>query len=164
MRFSLSIINKNSLKQSAPSDTVFSRLPDDFSLWPLELLILSPWWIYLSVEIQFLRNYPCTINDGTHGYCARQIPHRWQVKWCNCRTLRFDSNMVSLWTLKGVLQPTLFHTDCVPWDFFNGLFGSLTLRLCSVPSLFVYWIGFQMVDICIISALVGIYKHRYSGF
>ena len=134
------------------------------SLWPLELLIFSPWRIYLSVEIQLLWNCPYTINDGTHGCCERQIPHCQQVKWYNCRTLRLDSNMVSLCTLRGVLQPTLFHTDCVPWDFFNGLFGPLALRLCPVPSLFVYRIGFQMVDICFISALVKIYKHRYSGF
>ena len=28
------------------------------SLWPLEVLIFSLWWIYLSVEIQFLWNGP----------------------------------------------------------------------------------------------------------
>ena len=28
------------------------------SLWPLEVLMFSLWWIYLSVEIQFLWNGP----------------------------------------------------------------------------------------------------------
>lgn len=78
--FCLSIINKNSLKPSAPSIQYFLDSAMISSLSPLELLIFSPWWIYLLVEIQFLWNCPCTkINDGTHGYCAQQIPHCWQV-------------------------------------------------------------------------------------
>ena len=44
------------------------------SVWPLELLVLSTWWIYLSVEIHF-RNWPCIINDGIRGYYARQVRH-----------------------------------------------------------------------------------------
>ena len=45
------------------------------SLWPLELLVFSPQWIYLSVEIQFLWNGASTINDGTHGYYEHHIRH-----------------------------------------------------------------------------------------
>ena len=50
MRSSSSIIRKKkSSKPSAPSATVFS-------VWPHEPLVLSTWWIYLPVEIQFLCN------------------------------------------------------------------------------------------------------------
>lgn len=45
------------------------------SVWPLEFLVLSTWWIYLSVEIQFFCSWPCSISDGTHGYCANQVRH-----------------------------------------------------------------------------------------
>ena len=57
MRFSLSIINKNSLKPYAPSDTVFSRLRDDFfyvASWTSNILSMvdSPiGWNPVSLEL-----------------------------------------------------------------------------------------------------------------
>ena len=43
------------------------------SLWLLEIIVFPPWWIFLSVEIQFLWNGPYIINDGTNGYCAYHV-------------------------------------------------------------------------------------------
>ena len=67
-------LGKNlNLKPSAPSAILFSRIWNDFffaASW-----VFPPWWIFLSVEIQFLWNGPYIINGGTHGYYANHVRH-----------------------------------------------------------------------------------------
>ena len=63
--------------------------------------------------------------------------------------MRSSSSIIwIIWNLK-VVQLKLFHTDCLPRDFFDWHSGPLSLRLCSVPSLFVFQRGFQMTDLCV---------------
>ena len=43
------------------------------SVWPLELLVLTTSWIYLSVQIHSLCNGPCIDYDGALGHYAHHV-------------------------------------------------------------------------------------------